>query len=235
MNHIQLKEILVIMLPGISEQIINQFLLYEKILIEENIKYNLTSITNSNDIYIKHFYDSLLIKKICCLNKNVSLIDIGSGAGFPGIPLKICFPNLSITLLEPNGKRSLFLQKVINTLHLNKIEVVNLRAEEYVKTSREKYDYATARAVAKLNILSELSLPFVKINGHFIAMKGLNIEEELNEANNSIEILGGKIIAQSNFELPQNLGQRQLIKIEKVKKTPQEYPRIFSKIKKNPL
>ena len=213
----------------------NQLDSYYKILFEMSKVINLTTIIEEEEVYIKHFYDSIL-----CLNQvenkeNVRLLDIGSGAGFPGIVLKIIYSNMDITLLEPTKKRCDFLQKVIDNLGLKKIEVVNERAEIYIKNKRESYDIVTARAVASLEILSELALPFVKKSGYFIAMKGQNYQEEIEKSGHAIDVLGGKIHNIYGYELPKNSGNRNIVMIKKVKNTPNIYPRIFAKIKKNPL
>lgn len=208
---------------------------YYNILFETSKVMNLTTITEEEEVYIKHFYDSIL-----CLNKvdkfeNMRLLDIGSGAGFPGIVLKIVYPKLSITLLEPTKKRCDFLEKVIKVIGLNDINVVNDRAENYIKNCRESYDIVSARAVASLEILSELALPYVKKDGYFIAMKGQNYQEEIDKSKHAISILGGIINNIYTYELPKNCGSRSIIMIKKVKNTPEIYPRIFAKIKKNPL
>ena len=177
---------------------------------------NLTTITEFSDVYVKHFYDSLLVLKEQNVFDNATLIDVGSGAGFPGLVLKIAYPNMYVTLLEPTKKRSDFLNKIIEELSLQKIEVVNKRAEEYILDKRESYDFVVARAVANMNILSELTIPFAKIG-------------------DSIHKLGGKITKIHQYELPENAGKRVVIEIEKVEKTPIIYPRSFAKIKKRPL
>lgn len=208
---------------------------YYQILNEMSKVMNLTTITEELDVYIKHFYDCILALKHLENTDNLTLLDIGSGAGLPGIVLKIAHPNLNITLLEPTKKRCDFLNLVIEKLDLKGIVVVNERAENYINEHRETYDIVTARAVASLNILSELSLAYVKLGGSFIAMKGQNYLEELNEADSALSKMGGKIGRNYTYELPLNYGNRCIIEIKKVKKTPNIYPRIYSKIKKNPL
>lgn len=208
---------------------------YYQLLYTTSKVMNLTTITEELDVYIKHYYDSILCLKDIEKTENKCLLDIGSGAGFPGIVLKIIYPNLKITLLEPTKKRCDFLNMVIEKIGLKDIEVINDRAENYIKEHRESYDFVTARAVAQLNILSELAIPFVKINGLFIAMKGSNYEQEIEESGVAIKLLGGKISDKKIYDLPNNYGKRGIIKIQKVGKTPNIYPRIFSKIKKNPL
>ena len=160
---------------NITDEMLSKLDEYYHILVEENSKYNLTAITDEPSVYLKHFYDSLSIIKIINLNKQY-LLDIGTGAGFPGLVLKIIFPNLKIDLLDSTNKKCLFLQKVIDKLKLKDINVINARAEEYAKVNREKYDLVTSRAVAPLKHLLEYSIPLLKVNGHFISLKS-NIDE----------------------------------------------------------
>ncbi|NMA05886.1 MAG: 16S rRNA (guanine(527)-N(7))-methyltransferase RsmG [Acholeplasmataceae bacterium] len=204
---------------------------YYEFLIQENKKYNLTAITNEEEVYYKHFYDSLTLIKTNLIKEGVSLCDIGSGAGFPGMPLKIIYPNLKLTIVESQTKKTEFLKKLVNFLELDNVEIINKRAEEYAHT--KYFDIVTARAVADLSILNELCLPLVKKGGYFIAMKG-NYEEELKRTLNGITILGGKLIEVLSFELPKDMGKRNLIIIKKEKMV-QGYPRAFSQIKKKPL
>ncbi len=225
-----LKEIITL-----SDIQIKQFNEYYTILDEMSKVMNLTTITEELDVYIKHFYDSILALKHIKNTDNLTLLDIGSGAGFPGIVLKIAHPNLKITLLEPTKKRCDFLELVIKKLGLEGIEVINERAENYIKERRSAYDFVTARAVAGLNILSELSLAFVKNNGYFIAMKGSNYEEELAISHDAISKMGGKLDQIYEYNLPIEYGKRCILTIKKVKNTPLIYPRIYSKIKKQPL
>ena len=206
---------------------------YYNILVDENKKYNLTTITEEEDVYLKHFYDSLTIIKIIDLN-NQYLLDIGSGAGFPGLVLKIVFPNLKIDLLDSTTKRCLFLEKVINELNLKDINVINARAEEYAKENREKYDIVTSRAVAPLKHLLEYSIPVLKINGSFISLKS-NINEEIKNINNYYNKLYLNQETIINFELPFEFSLRTLYKVTKYKQTPQIYPRIYSQIKKREI
>lgn len=204
---------------------------YYEFLIQENKKYNLTAITNKEEVYYKHFYDSLTLIKTNLIKEGVSLCDIGSGAGFPGIPLKIIFPNLELTIVESQTKKTEFLKKLVKHLEIEKVEVINERAEEYAH--KKYFDIVTARAVADLTILNELCLPLVKKNGYFIAMKG-NYKEELEKSLNGINILGGKLLNVISFDLPKAMGKRNLIIIKKEKMV-KGYPRIFSQIKKKPL
>lgn len=215
-----------------SEQI-QKLETYANLLQEYNKHTNITAITDQKSIYLKHFFDSLTITKIIDLTKYQNLLDIGSGGGFPGIVLKIIYPNLHITLLDSNNKKTNFQKYIIDKLNLNNIEAINERAEIYIKKS-PKYDIVTARAVSNLNTLSELSIPFVKQDGYFIAMKG-ELNKELDTSINAIKILGGNVEEIIKFNLPIENSERTLIKIKKIKETPQEYPRTYDKIIKKPL
>jgi 16S rRNA (guanine527-N7)-methyltransferase len=206
---------------------------YYELLIEYNKVMNLTNIVEKDQVYLKHFYDSLTIIKIIDLNKVNSLCDIGTGAGFPGMVLKIVFPNLKVTLLDSLNKRINFLNKVIEELDLKNIETIHTRAEDYAKENRNKFDITTARAVAHLSTLLEYSIPMTKENGYFVALKG-NIEQEKEEVENALKVLNSKIEDIIYFELPDNQGNRSLIKIKKEKDN-KKYPRKNSEIKKNRL
>ena len=206
---------------------------YYEILEKENKLYNLTSIIEKESVYLKHFYDSLTIVKIIDLN-NESLCDLGTGAGFPGMVLKIMFPNLKVTLIDATLKKCNFLEKVIKELHLENINVINTRVEEYAKEVREKYDIVTARAVAPLKHLLEYGVPLLKINGTIIAMKG-NISEELD----GIETYKSKLKIKQNkridFQLPIENSNRTLISFIKLEETDKKYPRKYSELKKKSL
>lgn len=219
----------------LSNEMLEQLNKYYHLLVAENEKINLTSITEIEDVYIKHFYDSLLLTKETNMNQISTLVDVGTGAGFPGIPVKIMYPHLQLTLIEPTGKRCLFLEKVVKELQLNDVKIVNDRAENCIINMRETFDLATARAVSQLNILSEIVIPFVKKDGLFISMKGSNYNEELENATKAIQTLGAKIEKITSYELPKEKGKRVFISLKKVKNTPSIYPRIYSKIKKQPL
>ena len=207
---------------------------YYNILIEENEKINLTSITNKEDVYLKHYYDSLTLIKIIDLEKIKNLCDIGSGAGFPGLVIKILFPNIKVTLVDSLNKRIDFLNKVISKLELKNVEAIHYRIEEYGLKNREKYDLVTARAVANLNILLEYSIPLLKVNKYFIAMKS-NVEEEIKNIDNSLKLLNTKIEKIEEFNLPFENSKRTLIKFIKLDKTNNKYPRRYSIIKQKPL
>lgn len=204
---------------------------YYETLIEYNKMFNLTTITQKEEVYVKHFVDSALVINNL---KSGNLIDVGSGGGFPAIPIKILREDINVTMLEATGKKCEFLLEVINRLGLEGISVVNGRAEELAKTEkyRENYDYCTARAVARLNTLCEYCLPFVKVGGEFISLKG-DAEEETIEAHSAIKILGGKLIDKKDYLLED--AKRSLIIIEKIKNTDKKYPRGQGKERKKPL
>lgn len=207
--------------------------IYYNLLIEENKKYNLTAITNKEDVYLKHFYDSLTLTKIITLS-NQHICDIGTGAGFPGIVLKIIFPDLKVTLLDSTEKKCKFLKLIISKLNLNNIDVINERAEIYSKTTREKYDIVTSRAVAPLKHLLEYSIPLVKVNGYYIAMKG-DISKEIIGINIYEKKLDIKEVKRLSFELPKENSIRTLIKYQKIAKTNIKYPRKYTEIKKKEI
>ena len=195
---------------------------------------NLTGITEEEEVYEKHFYDSLLFS----LNENMGnkkLIDVGSGAGFPGIPLAISYPTLRITLLEPLMKRGVFLSTVQQTLGLENVEVVCDRAEDYSKAHKEEFDIATARAVSKLNILLEISSQMIKVGGYFIALKGRIAQEEIDQAQNALKVLNFKIEKNKEDSLPSEEDKRANIFIKKMGSTNLKYPRNYSQIKNRPL
>lgn len=207
---------------------------YYNLLIEWNEKINLTAITGKEEVYLKHFYDSLTLIKAYDLTKNIKVCDVGTGAGFPGIVLKIVFSNIDITLVDALNKRILFLNEVIDKLNLKNITAVHKRAEDFARENIEKFDLVTSRAVAKLNILNELCIPMAKIDGYFIAMKA-NIEGELENSKKSIKELDSMVEDIISFSLPIENSTRNLIKIKKLRKTKEKYPRKFDKITKNPL
>ena len=206
---------------------------YYNLLVEENKKYNLTSITEKEDVYLKHFYDCLTISKIIKLD-NQSICDIGAGAGFPGLVLKIAYPNLNVTLLDSTAKKCNFLKMVINKLDFKNIEVINERAEIYSKNNREKFDIVTSRAVAPLKHLLEYSVPLLKVNGLFISMKG-NIDKEITNIDNYEKKLSIELKEKLEFYLPKENSLRTLIKYKKKSKTDKKYPRKYSDIKKKDI
>lgn len=219
---------------NITDYQLEQLETYYHLLVEWNNKINLTAITEKEQVYLKHFYDSLTLFKIIDLNKELSLLDIGTGAGFPGMVLKIVFPNLKIVLLDSLNKRIEFLKEVITKLNLKDIEAVHDRAEEYAKNNREHFDIVTARAVAPLNVLLEYAIPTLKENGYFVPMKA-NISQEIISSAKALQILDCNVIEKNEFRLPKEDSLRTLIKIQKNKKTNKKFPRKYSEIKKRPL
>ena len=221
----------------LTEEQKNQFLTYYEMLVEKNKVMNLTSVTEFNEVVEKHFLDSISLWTIEDLSKRKKVLDLGTDAGFPGIPLKIMFPELEITLADSLNKRILFLQEVIDALKLQNISAIHGRAEEMAKQEnfRESYDLCVSRAVANLSTLSEYCLPFVRIGGKFISYKSGEIEEEQKNAKNAVFLLGGKIEKIHKFELDGTELKRSFVVIDKVKKTPKLYPRKAGTPAKNPL
>lgn len=219
----------------ITQEQAQQFYKYMQLLLEWNEKMNLTAITEPEEVILKHFIDSITIKQY--MDKAETVLDIGTGAGFPGIPLKILGKNKEFTLLDSLNKRIIFLQTVIDELKLSNIQAIHGRAEEFIKQKNksEGYDIVVSRAVARLNVLLEYMLPFVKIGGKCICMKAFDIEEELNAAKKAIEILGGQIEKIDTITLPNSDIQRKIIIIKKVKNTPSKYPRKAGTPAKEPI
>lgn len=222
---------------SLTESQISQFLRYYELLCEWNEKMNLTAITEYDDVMKKHFVDSLSLACAVDLSGKSSLIDVGTGAGFPGLALKIAFPNLQITLLDSLQKRVLFLNEVIDVLGLTDIEAIHGRAEDFAKPEklRERYDFCVSRAVANLTTLSEYCLPFVKVGGSFVSYKSEKVSEELNDAKHAIKLLGGKVESQTQLTLPDSDIYRNLVLIRKEKLTPGRYPRKAGLPAKEPL
>lgn len=213
-----------------------QFQTYYDMLVSWNDKMNLTSITEEHEVYLKHFYDSIATSFYTNLTKELTICDVGAGAGFPSIPLKIIFPNLKVTIVDSLNKRIHFLNQLAEALELDNVSFVHDRAETYGKGDyRASYDIVTARAVARLSVLSELCLPLVKKGGHFIALKSSKGEEELEEARFGIGVLGGKVLDTISYELPEDAGERQMIIIDKRSQTPKKYPRKPGTPNKSPL
>ncbi len=225
----ELKKIGIIL----NDNQLNQLERYYELLVEKNKVMNLTGIVEKEEVYLKHFYDSLTIVKSIDLNKINNLCDIGTGAGFPGLVLKIVFPQLKVVLLDSLNKRVDFLNDVINTLNLKNIEVIHTRAEEYALSHRNGFEVTTARAVANLSILLEYAIPMTKVGGYFIALKG-NVREELEDSKNALKELNTTFIDLCEFSLPVENSIRSICKFQKngdVKK----YPRKYSEIKKRKL
>lgn len=218
----------------INNKQLEQLNTYYELLVQYNKVMNLTGITEQEQVYLKHFYDSITIAKVIDLTKEKTLCDIGTGAGFPGLVLKILFPNLKITLVDSLNKRIQFLKEVTKKLGLKDIEAIHARVEEFAKENRETFDIVTSRAVAPLNILLEYSIPLLKTNKYFISYKG-NISEEINESKKALQILNSSIEQIEEFKLPIEQSNRTIIKIKKLKQTNQKYPRKNSEIKKKPL
>lgn len=221
----------------LSEKQMEQFLQYYEMLVEKNKVMNLTAITEFDEVVEKHFLDSVSLTQQLDLHQPLKVLDLGTGAGFPGIPLKIVFPELEITLMDSLNKRVLFLQYVISSLQLENIEAVHGRAEEAARNKkyRESFDLCVSRAVANISTLSEYCLPFVKIGGSFISYKSSTIEDELKDGKKGIAILGGKVKDVYKFTLPDSKLQRSFVIIEKEKKTPKAYPRKAGTPSKDPL
>lgn len=216
---------------------VDQFLKYYEILSEWNQVMNLTAITEYSDVMKKHFVDSVSLVKACDLQKEFALIDVGTGAGFPGLALKIAFPGLKVTLLDSLNKRIQFLNEVIDKLDLQGVETIHGRAEDFAKSGklREYYDICVSRAVASLSVLSEYCLPFVKVGGFFVSYKSEKVVEELGMAENAMSILGGEVEKQVEFLLPDSDLYRNLIVIRKCRTTPAKYPRKAGIPNRNPL
>ena len=221
----------------LSEKQIEQFLKYYELLVEWNSFMNLTAITEYDEVMKKHFIDSLSLIKTYDVDREVSVIDVGTGAGFPGLALKIAYPKLKVTLLDSLNKRINFLNEVIGQLGLTDIDTVHGRAEDFAKPGklREKYDLCVSRAVANMSTLSEYCLPFVKVGGEFISYKSEKTEEEMSKAKKAFSLLGGKFDRNVDFYLPDSDIYRNLVVIKKVKETPKKFPRKAGLPSKEPL
>lgn len=221
-----------IVLSPLQEQ---QFTTYYNLLIEWNKKMNLTAIVEENEVAIKHFYDSITLLLHTDVKEKAKVIDVGTGAGFPAIPLKIVRPDIKLTLLDSLNKRLVFLNEVCTSLEID-ADIIHMRAEEGGRNPklREKFDIATSRAVANMNILSEYLLPYVKVGGKAVAMKGKNGREEMNNAMGAFKVLNGEISCCDEFTLPTG-DERTIITIDKINNTPRQFPRQSGKIKNKPL
>lgn len=204
---------------------------YADFLLEYNEHTNLTAIKTKDEVYLKHFYDSLTLVKYIDLNNYKSLVDIGTGAGFPGMVLKIIFPHLHVILMDSNNKKIKFLEELIKKLDIKDIETINARSEDYARNHKDEYDIVTARAVTTMSVLSELCLPLVKVGGYFIPLKA-DVTEELEASNNILNELKASIESINVFNLPIEQSKRTIIKIKKIGKTPDKYPRTYDKMKK---
>ena len=210
-----------------------QFFDYYEFLVSENQKYNLTAITDFNDVVMKHFIDSVLpLNKI---KENASVIDVGTGAGFPGVPLKILRPDIKLTLLDSLQKRINFLNQLLKLLGINDVKTIHSRAEDYIKQGREKFDYALSRAVASVPTLAEYLLPYVKVGGEILMYKGSGFQEELDLGHKAIKILGGQVENVLNYKLNEIDSQRNIIIIKKISRTDKKYPRGKNLPKLKPL
>ena len=219
---------------GLPTEGIPSLMRYAELLVEKNKVMNLTAITEPGDIATLHFLDSVAMLTLADL-KEKKMADIGTGAGFPGMPLRIVEPSIRLTLLDSLNKRIDFLKEVCDDLGLSDVECIHGRAEEFAVGHRESYDIVTSRAVANLQMLSELCLPLVKVGGYFLSMKSVDSEQEVNDAKNAIKTLGGRIEKVVDYTIPGTEVQHRLIFIKKMQETPKKYPRAFAKIKKNPL
>ena len=214
---------------------IDRLCTYHDLLIEWNEKINLTALTAPEDVALKHFTDSLMLLRYSKIEKDTSVIDVGTGAGFPGLVLKIARPDIRLTLLDSLQKRLTFLDAVCQALQIDDVELIHSRAEDGSRTElRDSFDIAVSRAVASMNTLCEYDMPYVKVGGRFIAMKGKDADVELAGAQNAITQLGGKLIAKHDFILG-SAGERSIIEIEKIAPTPENYPRKSKQIKNKPL
>ncbi|WP_137791316.1 16S rRNA (guanine(527)-N(7))-methyltransferase RsmG [Bacillus sp. E(2018)] len=221
----------------LSEKQLSQFETYFNLLVEWNEKMNLTAITEKEEVYLKHFYDSVTAGFYFDFNQNITVCDVGAGAGFPAIPLKIAFPEIKLTVVDSLNKRIGFLQHVVDELGLEEVSLYHDRAETFAHRPefRQTFDLVTARAVARLSVLSELCLPLVKIGGHFLGMKGANLPEEVRDGEKAVKLLGGKVKDIHSFVLPIEESERNIIVIDKVKETPKKFPRKPGTPNKSPI
>lgn len=219
---------------NVTDECLEKLKIYAIFLMEYNTHTNLTAIKTIEEIYLKHFYDSLTLTKVIDLNECTTLLDIGTGAGFPGMVLKIFYPNLKITLLDSNNKKTTFLKELVKKINVDDVEIINTRVEALAKERLNYYDVVTARAVTNMTILTELAMPLVKINKYFIALKGSN-KEEIDNSSYAIEKMNGKVEEIVGFELYKDAGMRNIIKIKKINETLSKDLRPYEKIIKKPL
>jgi len=222
---------------SLSSRQLEQFDMYFNMLVEWNEKMNLTAITDKPGVYLKHFYDSISAAFYFDFSRDYNICDVGAGAGFPSIPIKICFPHLKISIVDSLQKRITFLNELANSLQLDGVNFYHDRAETFGRRPdlRESYDIVMARAVARMSVLSELCLPLVKVGGLFIGMKGANLSEEMEDAKKAINVLGGKVENIYHFQLPIEESERNIIIIKKERKTPNKYPRKPGTPNKSPI
>lgn len=237
MNTEQFLEKLMVKGISLSPEQMEQYETYYSTLVEWNEKMNLTAITEKSEVYLKHFYDSITAAFYFDFNKPLHLCDVGAGAGFPSLPIKIAFPHLHVTIVDSLNKRISFLEHLSKKLGLKNVSFIHDRAETFgqKKEHREAYDLVTARAVARLSVLSELCLPLVKVGGTFVALKGASAEEELTAGKKAITILGGKLDKTYSFLLPEEESERNIMIINKEKSTPKKYPRKPGTPNKTPI
>jgi 16S rRNA (guanine527-N7)-methyltransferase len=221
----------------LSEKQLAQFETYFNLLVEWNEKMNLTAITEKEEVYLKHFYDSVTAAFYFDFKRDITVCDVGAGAGFPAIPLKICFPEIKLTVVDSLNKRIGFLEHVANELGLENVSMYHDRAETFAHKQefRQQFDLVMARAVARLSVLSELCLPLVKKGGHFLGMKGANLPGEVRDGEKAVQLLGGKIQDIYSFSLPIEESERNIVIIEKVKETPKKFPRKPGTPNKSPI
>ncbi|WP_077215225.1 16S rRNA (guanine(527)-N(7))-methyltransferase RsmG [Bacillus dakarensis] len=237
MNTEQFKRTLSEKGVSLSEKQMSQFEIYYSTLVEWNEKMNLTAITDKEEVYLKHFYDSISAAFYFDFNRPLTVCDVGAGAGFPSIPIKIAFPEIHVTIVDSLNKRIGFLEHLAKELQLENVRFIHDRAETFGQNSehRESYDVVTGRAVARMSVLSELCLPLVKMDGNFIAMKAAHAEDEMNAGKKAIAAFGGKIEETFSFTLPIEESERNIIVIKKVKATPKKYPRKPGTPNKSPI
>ncbi|WP_042277490.1 16S rRNA (guanine(527)-N(7))-methyltransferase RsmG [[Clostridium] dakarense] len=221
----------------VNDKMLDNLKIYRDMLADWNQHMNLTGIVEEKEVYIKHFLDSISAVKNGYIKNGISLIDVGTGAGFPGLPLRICLEDLEVTLLDSLNKRINFLQEVSKSVGIDNIEYIHGRAEDFGKSEeyREKYDVATARAVAGLPVLMEFCIPFIKVGGHFVCLKGPNANLELEESKAAMDALGVEFIEKIDVKLPESDLNHNILVFKKVKNTPEKYPRKAGKPSKNPI